>query len=342
MFVTKNISFWQLLKFTWFHIVWLTLWACLAVFLFHVLEIHWLGIPWLPVSVIGIAVSFFVGFKNNSSYGRLWEARMIWGAIVNNSRSWASSVLNFVSEENISDSEKENVIATKTRLVKRHIAWLYTLRAQLLIPAQWEHTQVGSGVGKINRARRKNIFGNNCGPEVKQVLNKYLPNEAEKFAGKTNAAVQILNEQAKDLKALKDKGALSDYQFVKLQELIHKHYDEQGKSERIKGFPFPRQYATGSFYFIGIFIFLLPFGMLTEFDKLLEEDIWLTVPFVVLIGWVFILMELIGDYSENPFQGLPNDIPLKSICRTIEIDLLQMLGEENVPEKVTGSNGVLM
>ena len=54
------------------------------------------------------------------------------------------------------------------------------------------------------------------------------------------------------------------------------------------------------------------------------------------------MMELVGDYSENPFEGLGNDIPMLSLCRTIEIDLLEMLGETDIPEPVRARNGVLM
>ena len=54
-------------------------------------------------------------------------------------------------------------------------------------------------------------------------------------------------------------------------------------------------------------------------------------------------MELVGDYSENPFEGLMFDIPMLSICRTIEIDLLQMTGEhDDLPEPIASKNGVLV
>ena len=54
------------------------------------------------------------------------------------------------------------------------------------------------------------------------------------------------------------------------------------------------------------------------------------------------MMELVGDYSENPFEGLGNDIPMLSLCRTIEIDLLEMLGETDLPEPIKPINDVLM
>ena len=119
-------------------------------------------------------------------------------------------------------------------------------------------------------------------------------------------------------------------------------YDHQGKCERIKKFPLPRQYGSMSFIFIGIFIFLLPFGMVSEFSEPGEFGAWLSVPFTVLAGWFYLLMELVDDYSENPFEGLGNDIPMLSLCRTIEIDLLEMIGEEGIPKPIEVKNGVLM
>ena len=53
-------------------------------------------------------------------------------------------------------------------------------------------------------------------------------------------------------------------------------------------------------------------------------------------------MELVGDYSENPFQGMANDIPMLSLCRVIEIDLREMLGETDLPPAIQAKNNVLM
>ena len=63
-------------------------------------------------------------------------------------------------------------------------------------------------------------------------------------------------------------------------------------------------------------MFLLPFDMLTEFHVLGETDAWLSIPFSVIVGWVFIMMELVGDYSENPFEGLGNDNPMLALSRS--------------------------
>jgi len=79
--------------------------------------------------------------------------------------------------------------------------------------------------------------------------------------------------------------------------------------------------------------------------ELMKEDtygVWLAIPVSVLVGWVYIMMELVGDYSENPFQGMANDIPMLSLCRVIEIDLREMLGEVDLPAPIKAKNGILM
>ncbi len=129
---------------------------------------------------------------------------------------------------------------------------------------------------------------------------------------------------------------------MNIQCLLYQLSNHQGMCERIKNYPFPRQYASMSSYFVLIFIILLPFGLIPEFSELGTNTVWYAVPFSILIGWVFLMMELVGDYSENPFEGMANDIPMLSICRTIEIDLREILGEEDIPPKIKVKEDILM
>jgi len=82
--------------------------------------------------------------------------------------------------------------------------------------------------------------------------------------------------------------------------------------------------------------------MVSEFAKLGEFGILFSIPFIVLVGWVYVMMELVGDYSENPFEGLGNDVPMLALCRTIEIDLREMPGETKLAKAIEPKNGVLM
>lgn len=160
--------------------------------------------------------------------------------------------------------------------------------------------------------------------------------------GKTNLAAQILHRQGVRLQELKEKGNIDEFPHLEFHKLISEFYADQGRSERIKNFPFPRQYASVAFWMTIIFSILTPFGLLNMFHDLKSHTVWLTVPFSGLIIWVFFLMEMIGDFSENPFEGTYNDVPITSISRGIEIDLREMLGEENIPKPISAENGFLM
>jgi putative membrane protein len=157
-----------------------------------------------------------------------------------------------------------------------------------------------------------------------------------------NTATQIINEQSRDLKVLREKGFIDDFRHMEMVNILKSFYTLQGKNERIKKFPLPRQYANMSWIFVGIFIFLLPFSMIPELMKLGDWGFWLSIPITALIGWVYVMMEVVGDYSENPFQGMANDIPMLSLCRVIEIDMREMLGETDLPPSIQAKNGILM
>jgi len=158
-----------------------------------------------------------------------------------------------------------------------------------------------------------------------------------------NTATQMIDLQSQELAQLRSDHLTDDFRHMELQKLLNEFYTLQGKAERIKKFPLPRQYGSMSFVFVSIFIILLPFGLIPAFQELSPHyGHWISIPFVALIGWVYVMMELIGDYSENPFSGLGNDIPMLSLCRTIEIDLREMLGETDLPEPIQPVNSVLM
>ncbi len=344
MIVTKGIGLKNLLSWTLRHVVWLSLLMGGVALLYDYNLIH-VNIPWLPVSVVGTAVAFYVGFKNNQSYDRMWEARKIWGGIVNDSRSWGMMVDGFVSnlfaENKLSSDE---IHAIKQRLIYRHIAWLYAHRSQLLVATPWEHvSQGGFTTKRIKKYQEKFGIGLLDDEHTKKELRSFLPDaEHDRLVGSVNTATQIINEQSRDLAKLREQGYIEDFRHMEMVNLLKSFYTLQGKNERIKKFPLPRQYANMSRYFVGIFIILLPFSMVPELMKIGHHTLWPSVPIAVLIGWIFVMMENVADYSENPFQGLANDIPMMSLCRVIEIDLVQMLGETDLPPAIKAKDGILM
>lgn len=297
-------------------------------FVYHKLEFDF-SISWQPISVLGITVAFYLGFKNNASYDRTWEARKIWGGIVNNSRTFGAALSSFIQGENSDYIKKE--------LTHRHIAWLTALRYQLRLAKEWEHTEYRIK-GKYN-PNISELYFKDLEDEIKNVL---CEEEFDLYKGKANMAAQIMHKQATRLQELKDKGYFDDFRHMEFHKLIAEFYADQGRSERIKNFPFPRQYASVAFWMTVLFSIIMPFGLLNIFHDLESHTVWLTVPFSGLIMWVFFLMEMIGDFSENPFEGTYNDVPITSIARNIEIDMREMLNETDIPKPITAENGFLM
>jgi ion channel-forming bestrophin family protein len=329
MYVKRFLTFGIFYYISWRMILWSLFTGLLAMGTYQFLQWKWVAIPWLPVSLIGTAVAFYVGFKNNQSYDRGWEARKIWGGIVNSSRAFGAAVRAFISPSspsNVSQPEVDNEVRI---IIYRHLAWLHALKHAMRQPTSWEH--------KDNASRRqrsffeKRIDFSTFDKDAAFYLSK---DEMGWVAKKSNKATQLLDRQAQHIAELKKKGFLDDLRQTELQRLITELLNNQGASERIKNSPLPRQYSSSSSIFIVIFTLLLPFGMLSEFENLGEGLIWLMIPFNLVVSWVFSLMEYTGDYSENPFEGMINDVPIYSIVRNIEIDLREMLGDESLPEKL--------
>ena len=344
MLVSKKIDFLTLVKVRGKPMLWLLIFmgSIAALYYFKIIKVD---IPWLPVSVIGTSVAFYVGFKNNQAYDRMWEARKIWGGIINESRTWGMMIDGYISNlfavEKISEQEIYDI---KKKLIYRHLGWIYAHRSQLLIPTQWENGHLAVKKGKSTNYQRKQFGVGLFNDEVTRTeLGLFLgPDEHDRLINHINTATQIINEQSRDIAKLRERGLIDDFRHVELEHVLRAFYDLQGKNERIKKFPLPRQYEFMSRIFVAIFILLLPFSMIPELMKLSEWAVWFSVPLCALIGWVYVMMEIVGENTANPFQGLVYDIPMISLCRTIEIDLREMLGEKDLPPAIKSKNGILM
>ncbi len=328
MFVQRHYGFWMTLRWSKKPFIVGFLYAlalCLPVYFLDFVY----SVPWQPISVIGIAVAFYLGFKNNSSYDRTWEARKIWGAIVNNSRSFGAAVVSFVQGEKSDEIKKE--------LIYRHVAWLTALRHQLRLSRSWEHQE--DRLNAMYSAAICDEYHQRLEDELATFLS---PQEIAALKDNSNRATQIMRRQSERLQELFDQGAFNDFRHMQLHELVRSFYDEQGKSERIKNFPFPRQYASTALWLTVVFSGFVPFGLLDVLKDTSDWHFWLTPFLSGLIIWIFFLMEKIGDYSENPFEGTYNDVPITSIARAIEIDMREMIQDTNIPGPVQPQNGFLM
>jgi putative membrane protein len=307
--------------------------SILPCLLYHYLDCKWVAMPWVPITLVGTATAFIVGFRNTQTYNRAWEARQIWGGIVNSSRTWGMMVTGFV--RTITADEQ----AIHRQLIRRHIAWLTALRFQLRDPKSWENARNKAIYIEYARYFTVPEWESDMTTELEILLEEKEMAELDK---KTNKAAQIMKQQSAQLRGLNESGALPSYQYVELERVIKDLVDLQGRSERIKNFPYPRQFVNVSVYFTYVLAILLPLGFISEFAKIGHDYIWLAIPCSVIVGWMFLVLESIGESTENPFEGNANDTPITSMSRNIEIDLLEMLGEPDVPKPIPPVNNILM
>lgn len=316
--------------FSWRPLLLTTLWATAVFIVYHFLGLHQIMFPFLPIATVGTAVAFYVGFKNNSSYDRLWEGRKIWGEITNISRAMTSYLVAVMKPTDAAHADMK-------AFVYRHLAFINMLRIQLRRRNVWDESW------EYTRMRRECFTNKPFEEESVEILNNFVtPPEATFLLKKKNIALEILFEQANALVKFKANGWIDAYEHSDLLRLVNDFHNHQGKAERIKTFPFPRQYAYFSEVFVHAFVVLLPFGLIGEFAKISQGHEWLTIPFTILISWVFITMEKVGDTSENPFEGSLNDVPMSTICRNIEIDLKELLNEAELPEPLQAVDYILM
>lgn len=167
---------------------------------------------------------------------------------------------------------------------------------------------------------------------LEEELKPYLSSsDYEYILTKKNRATQLSALQSKNIGKLYKEGKLNDFQWNLLQQSLSKFTDNQGKAERIKNFPYPRNFSSITTYLLILFVLSVPFGLLHEFEKLgqgtvIENySIWLNVPFSMILTWVFITLDTVGrSLHMNPFEGSANDVPI-AISPTIEIDMRDML-----------------
>jgi putative membrane protein len=337
MYTKKNYSVKDMAWWTRQDTALLLVIALIPVIVYQVFDQKWLHLPWLPIAVVGTAVAFIISFQNNATYDRVWEARKIWGGIVNTSRAWGMVVNDFITndftDENASNADLE---AIRKELIFRHIAWLTALRHAMRQEKPWEHFVEHPS----NKEWRDAVPTREHTHPLEEEIAPYLSDKEFTYAlSKSNKSTHVIALQSKQLRRLRTRGLIDDFRHMEMENILVELYALQGKSERIKNFPYPRQYATLNWIFLWIFVLLLPFGVMFEFDKIgtavIERNpliganfIWLSVPFSALVMWVFHTMERIGRVSENPFEGTPNDVPITTISRGIEIDLREMLDED--------------
>lgn len=258
--------------------------------------------PIAVVTALATVIGLVLAFRTNSAYGRWWEARTLWGSIVNDSRTWTRQVLEFTGF----GDDHSDVETAKRRMSLRQAAWCYALS--------------------------RNLRGQDPCTDLSGLISD---EEIDSFATSQHVPNEILLRQARELRALYDGGHLELFQFVELERTLTRLTNSMGGCERIRNTPFPQTYSrmvNGMIYLFGLF---LPFGLVSV------PAIGLILT-ALSLTFGFLLIEKVAIYLQDPFSGKPSDTPMLALSRTIEINIRQMLGDTALPNKLEPVDGVLM
>lgn len=349
MYIQRRFPFKGLLVWTKRELIFFFILATVITGLYELLDVKWLQVPLTPVGLIGTAVAFMIGFQNNAAYDRIWEARKIWGGIVNSSRSLIITIKDsfYVHQTENFKEEKEELKV----IANRHIAWLTALRFAMRAKKPWETTYLDMK-GKKGYTFHVPEHESTLDHELKPHLSE---EEFDYVMSKDNKPNAITSLQSKHLRELTNQKKLWDFSFLNLQQILNDLTAYQGKTERIKNFPYPKQYGSVGYHFVHIFMWLLPLAIIPTFAKMgmsIAETnpilgsyfVWFNIPFTVAVIWVFNTMLRVGLAGENPFEGSPNDVPISNIVRGISRDILQIIDEEeaNIPKPFENINHIQM
>ncbi len=278
----------------WKRILFGTIWGALVGLLYYRTGF---SIPGYGGVVLGTAIAILLGFRTNGAYERWWEARKVWGAIVNDSRTLARQLLSF--------TEGTAAQQQARRMVERHILWVWVLGRRLR------------------------------GHPVLEGMDRYTTaEERDLLAARSNANTALMGLQGRDLKEIDSADALPGRMVRNVDETLSRLTDSQGKCERIKNTVFPLTYTTVLAWCINLFYFIAPLSVVDDIGY------W-CIPFSLLLGGVFAMIEDISDFIQSPLDDILSGTPIYAISRTIEIDLLEELGEVDVPEPIKPSRHAL-
>ena len=230
MYIKRTYKFLDLFKWTRFDslkfLVIIIVWVTAYVFL----ELTWLRVPWTPIALIGTAVAFLIGFQNNAAYDRIWEARKIWGGIVNSSRTLGMFLQDMITNEYAKKPVDENTLNKEIKTITyRHIAWMTALRYAMRQSKPWEtFSQLKTNKEWLLQIPEQEL-------SLEKALAPYLSdNDFSDAMDKDNIQTAILYQQSHHLKKLKEQGIIWEFSFLQLESLMEELFALQGKSERIK------------------------------------------------------------------------------------------------------------
>lgn len=303
MIVRRNLRLGSIVRYTWRSNLYFIVVALVAAALYRSLGLTGVAIPIAAAGPLGAALAIFLAFRNSSAYDRWWEARKLWGRLVNESRNLARQITTFTPSALDDDPE---VSSFHRELIYRHVAYVHGLRLHLR--------------GQTERCS--------------DTLHTWVPDEElARYQASSNLPGAIALRQGERLRDARERKWIDDFRHMQLDRTLSKLLDIQGGCERIKNTPLPRQYDYFPQVFLYVYAFFLPFGLVEHFA-------WLTAFISVPVSFVFLVLQAAGRVNEDPFENRWTDTPMSTLSRMIEINLREVLGEQELPAPVPAVDGV--
>lgn len=294
MLLKKNIPIRYILGKIKTELILVTLYSIGVAVLYNIFNFKHLAIPLAIPMIMGTVISLLLAFRSNQAYDRWWEARTIWGAIVNDSRSLARQINSFIQSPSTATSDADQETQAhffRTRFIRRQIAWCYSLSRSLR------------------------------GQDSLAGIEKYVSrSDMQYLRNFNNSPFAILDIHGQEIQKALRNGLINEYQQVAIDTTLSRLSDAMGKCERIKNTIFPSTYSLYIHFSLMFFFLLLPFSVVEVFG-------FYSIPLVVAISAVFFLIEKMAIHLQDPFENKPTDTPMTAICFTIERDLKQVISE---------------
>lgn len=272
-----------------FHLIAMTLISIVAIFAAQEHPGIFARISSIPFTLIGIALSVFMSFRNNACYARWWEGRKLWGDLIIACRSFARQT------SNLEEKDRRFIL----------------------------HGLCGFASGLAARLRRQD--------EITAIRTWFDIDDATTNPNPTN---EVLDQLGRRCLALLLEDRIGPIHYSVLEGQITALCDVQGGCERIAYTPVPFAYSLLLHRTALVFCLTLPFALAGSLD-------WWTLLPVLLVAYTFFGLEALGHQLEDPFGLEPNALPLDAMRRTIERELLSLLGTNDLPPPVMPRNNIL-
>jgi putative membrane protein len=272
MIVPRARQLTAMLAYVGLPLLMLVLYDLAVVVAYKVMHWEWVALPHIPISLFGSAIGIIVAFRNQSAYARWWEARTLWGALVNNSRSWARQVTTVMMPLN--DGDASELRAYQKRLVYHEIAYVIALRQHLRGLEPWE--------------------------EIAPLLSE---EELSALRDQKNVPLAIQQQMGALLRQCQVRGWIDIAHWRALDANLDDLVDAQGGAERIKVTPMPKQYDYFPQLFVQMYCLMLPLALVMSMG-------WFTPLGSTLVGFIFLALDRIGRDLEDPFENTIYDVPL--------------------------------